>query len=89
MLRKNKQVHIKILYSTISFSSPKDVTKTRMKLLNDKSVLKVLFHSKTLQYIVCDFLDCIGDNQAGELFQISTTFLFCFRVNDKIRLNQV
>ena len=30
-----------------SFSSLKDGTKARMKLLKEKSVLEVLFHSKT------------------------------------------
>ena len=45
---KKKQVHInKFFYSTISFSSLKDVTKARTKLLKEKSVLEVLFHSKT------------------------------------------
>ena len=44
MLRGKKQVHINIFFSTISFSSLKDGTKARMKLLKEKSVLEVLFH---------------------------------------------
>ena len=45
--KKNKFISTYFFYSTISFSSLKDVTKARTKLLKEKSVLEVLFHSKT------------------------------------------
>ena len=70
----------------------KDVITSQVRLeakLTIKRKKKKKKKRKTLQYIVCDFHDSTGDNRAGELFQISTTLLFCLRVNDKIRLNQV
>ena len=52
-MKTNKFISTYFFYSTISFSSLKDVTKARTKLLKEKSVLEVLFH-KSCYYIVSE-----------------------------------